>query len=704
MSYKSPTYPFSPGNVDQKILQPSPQFRREVVKVLAAILFFVLTYLLLVAAAVGFAVLCAMGGLSLVVFKPMFLTLMLGLGLAVLGLMVLIFMVKFLFKRHTIQLSGLTEITETEHPRLFEFVRTLAKETQTTFPRKIYVSPDVNASVFYNSSFWSMFFPVRKNLQIGLGLVNAVNLSEFKAILAHEFGHFSQRSMKLGTYVYNMNRIIFNMLYDNDGYESTLQWWSNASGYFTIFAAITVRIVMGIQWVLRQVYTVMNRVYMSLSRQMEFHADAVAASVTGANHLVRALRRLEVADTTFNNVLGFYRDNFSRGFTPENLYPQQREVMRLFAAFYGIPLEEGLPQVDAETVRRFNKSRVVVKDQWASHPSTDDREKHLLSLHLETQTVKDSAWVLFGYPEVLQQIITRNMFAEVQYEQPAQLIGESVFAEKYGEQIRRFELPAAYKGFFDNRNITTVDLACLEKSNKPVILESLLTERVLALPYEIDGIKSDIETLESIAAADAGITGFEMDGRKYKAREAEHLVPALREDLAHKEKMLAEADKQVMTLFLFETASVEAREELEAKYTELFLISAEADKDVALCVMMQKSIMALHQPMKLPQIQNAIAALKEHESDFRQRLTHWLQQFPDPEIVTEEQLDTTTEYLSKDWDYFRGQAYDQSALERLHKCLMLFYEMVTQITFSKKADVLRFQLQLCQTNGLVYDS
>src|SRR5690606_17844105 len=116
---------------------------------------------------------------------------------------------------------------EQEQPVLFEFIRTLSKETRTPFPKRIYLSSDVNAAVFYDSNFWSMLLPVRKNLQIGLALVNSVNLSELKAILAHEFGHFSQRSMKLGSYVYNVNQVIYNLLYDNDGYSSALQKWAN---------------------------------------------------------------------------------------------------------------------------------------------------------------------------------------------------------------------------------------------------------------------------------------------------------------------------------------------------------------------------------------------------------------------------------------------------------------------------------------------
>ena len=48
-------------------------------------------------------------------------------------------------------------------------------------------------------------------------------MQEFKAILAHEFGHFSQRSMKVGSYVYYVNQVIFNMLYDNDSFDKMIQ-------------------------------------------------------------------------------------------------------------------------------------------------------------------------------------------------------------------------------------------------------------------------------------------------------------------------------------------------------------------------------------------------------------------------------------------------------------------------------------------------
>src|SRR6185437_15415629 len=210
------------------------------------------------------------------------------------------FLIKFIFAVSKNINDSRIEIKEEDQSELYSFIRTLSKETKTPFPKRIFLTSDVNASVFYNSSFWSMFLPVRKNLEIGLGLVNSVNLSEFKAVIAHEFGHFSQRSMRLGSFTYNVNRVIYNMLYENNDYTAFLQAWAGIHRLLRYFASVTVRIARGIQWVLRRMYQVINRTYMGLSREMEFHADTVAAAVSGSNNSISALARIEVASNCFN--------------------------------------------------------------------------------------------------------------------------------------------------------------------------------------------------------------------------------------------------------------------------------------------------------------------------------------------------------------------------------------------------------------------
>lgn len=256
-----------------KEIKISSEFKTQTFKAILSIAFFILTYALMLLLAIGLTAICIYGGITLIVIRPMLFTIALGVGAASLGVLVLIFLLKFIFKSHKVDRSHLYKITKTDEPELFSLINDIVMQVGTKFPKNVYLSNDVNASVFYDSDFWSMFLPVNKNLQIGLGLVNTVTKAELSAILSHEFGHFSQKTMKVGSYVYNVNQIIYNLLYDNEPYDKLIQNWANVSGYFSIFVVLAVKITHGIQWFLRLAYDVVNRSYMGLSREMEFHAE-----------------------------------------------------------------------------------------------------------------------------------------------------------------------------------------------------------------------------------------------------------------------------------------------------------------------------------------------------------------------------------------------------------------------------------------------
>ena len=283
-------------------MELSPQFKQQATKAVAAIILFLITYLLILGLAVGLTITSVYLGIALMTNVISIFTIGIGLGLCSLGILILIFLVKFLFKTNTVDRSHLIEITKSEEPALFNMIEEVARDVGTSAPKKVYLSADVNASVFYNSSFWSMFFPIRKNLQIGLGLINVTSDEELKAILAHEFGHFSQKTMKVGSYVYNVNHVIHNMLHDNDGYDHIIQSWAEISGFFAIFASLAIYIIRAIQWILIKVYTVVNKSYMALSREMEFQADEIAAHVTGYIPLKESLLRLDIAQYSFNKL------------------------------------------------------------------------------------------------------------------------------------------------------------------------------------------------------------------------------------------------------------------------------------------------------------------------------------------------------------------------------------------------------------------
>src|SRR5438270_626474 len=113
----------------------------------------------------------------------------------------------------------------------------------------------------------------RTALLIGMGLVNVLTLSEFKAVLAHEFGHFSQNSMKLHRYVYTANQIIADMVIGRDWLDEMLDRCKRREDALAIFGWA----LWSVLWLFRKglegCFYGINFLSRSLSRQMEFNAD-----------------------------------------------------------------------------------------------------------------------------------------------------------------------------------------------------------------------------------------------------------------------------------------------------------------------------------------------------------------------------------------------------------------------------------------------
>lgn len=102
------------------------------------------------------------GAEMLIEVSPKFITLTLGIGLIILRVLVLFFFLKFIFKLHKVDRSHLIEIKIIYEPQLFKLIDEIVIKVGKSFPKKVYLSNDVNAAVFYISSFWSMFFPIKK--------------------------------------------------------------------------------------------------------------------------------------------------------------------------------------------------------------------------------------------------------------------------------------------------------------------------------------------------------------------------------------------------------------------------------------------------------------------------------------------------------------------------------------------------------------
>ena len=140
------------------------------------------------------------------------------------------------------------------------------------------------------------------------------------------------------------------------------------------------------------------------------HADTIAAWLGGSQQLVTSLALLEIADICFSDLVDDYAGWSTENVRPENAYSQLRGLTWRYGKRWDIPVEDGLLKVTQGWQSPSVSSRVIVADQWASHPSRQDRERNLLQLGFQADMVKDSAWRLFREPENLQIAMTEKLF------------------------------------------------------------------------------------------------------------------------------------------------------------------------------------------------------------------------------------------------------------------------------------------------------
>ena len=574
-------YPQSPAQVDYSLLQPGVSFKRQVVSVVSSIGLFFLFYLLLLAAGILLAVISILVGVWVITGLSNFIGLMLGVGLMGLGVMVLWFLIKFVFQSQRTDTSKMVEVTEVEQPVLFSFLKKLTTETGTPFPRKVFIAPDVNASVFYNSSFWSMFLPVRKNLTIGLGLVNTLNMAEFKAVMAHEFGHFSQRSMKLGSYVYQVNQVMHNMLYDNDGYRKLLQGFANISNYFSIFASLTGYIVSGIQKILQKMYGFINKRYMSLSREMEFHADAVAASVAGGNQLLHALRRVEMADAAWNTVMDQYNTWVGAKKMGANAYADQTAAIGHLTRFFKLQTrEDGIPEIPDSFFEGNQKRRVNITNQWASHPERAEREAHLNSLGWTTPENNEPAWKLFENIPGLQDQLTKNVYSSVEWPETPEVLQTAHFVSEQQHQREYYAYPEGYRGYFDARFLAPFDPEQVYEKWKgtSASMEDILQEEQVNLNSKLTALNEDIALLKALAEGKSDIRSFDFEGAKYPVEEAETFLKQLETESEALLALQKETDERLACLAMERQGDLMAA---KMKYNDYFGFSKAANEFMA---------------------------------------------------------------------------------------------------------------------------
>lgn len=570
----------------KQIVNQTNEFKNSVRKVVFAISLFFMLYLFLIALSVSLLVLSFYAGMF--VFSKGFsiITFAIGAGLIVLGVMFFIFLIKFIFVRYKDENPYRVEIFPNDHPKLFNLIAEVSEKVETDFPKKVFLRHDVNASVFYNSSFWSLFLPVRKNLDIGLGLMNSLNVGEFRAVLSHEFGHFSQKSMRLGSYIYIVNNVIYNQVYQEDNWDKSIEKLAGLGGIFGFFIVITHFLARMVRFILRKAYSLINLMYMKLSREMEYQADEISAIIGGKNNAIHALRRIELCNIAFNQTLNTLNVLAKEKQISTNIYTNYTYEIERLVNFFKLKTDNGLPIIqDKDLDENTTKPRVLFEDQWATHPAREEREKRIMQCKdFNVGENNSTCWTLLNDPQKIQNLFSERMY-EIDFGDTNDFnpITNEKYAEYYINENKKLEINEVYKGFYFGRFLSALKIDdLLEKSDVVELsdFESVYNKLVKLKAETIQNNYNDLNILYQILNKQIDTKYFEFDNIKYHRKSTKEVISEFEKEIEVKKEELIRID-EVAFLFNLKLAtqiSEERRKTYLNKYKSLEEVQEEFQK------------------------------------------------------------------------------------------------------------------------------
>lgn len=488
------------------------------------------------------------------------LTILIKLGAIAGSVMVALFTLKFIFKLKNHKPQNRVLLLKSENEDLFAFIDEICKSTGAPKPKNIYVDPDVNAYVSYTNVWLSLLLPTRKELTIGLGLVSSLNLSEFKAVVAHEFGHFAQKSMKIGSYIHSANTIIHGMIFSRDKWDEILDQWRNSD----IRLAATAWVITPVIWCIRQLlmlfYTLLNSMHSLLSREMEFNADKVAVKVAGSDAIVSALWKLEYGYNNWNTIINNAFHASKKEVFSKNLYhhktiylDKEKDTLHL--------LLNNLPADSNGSKTFFSSSENAKVSMYASHPPNDLREKNAKTPFLPCEIDERSPWILFTNKNVIQEKLTYLVYEKYMNKKPTQFNNESDFQDFLEAESIEKSLFEEYENTFQNRFITMLSPPEIALKNHLQITIEDLKQEVKTLMVPVKEIEVLMIKSSEIASGTTKDKFVMYKDKKYTKKEIGIVYNLLNED---REKLFTTAFKtwdEKFIVFFYQLAKSKNKEE-----------------------------------------------------------------------------------------------------------------------------------------------
>ncbi|OWT73790.1 Zn-dependent protease with chaperone function [Achromobacter sp. HZ28] len=415
------------------------------------------------------------------------------------------------------------EIKADTQPELFTFLHAMADAAGAPRPHRVFLSSRVNASVSYDLSILNLLLPSRKNLEIGLGLVNVLSLAELRAVLAHEFGHFAQRSMAVGRWVYVAQQIAGHLVARRDRFDRFLQSISRSDFRIAWVGWLISLIVWAIRALVDSAFRVVVIMQRALSREMELNADLVAVHLTGSDALVHALHRLQAADDSWDRALRFAFNEKGDGHAPADIFAVQTRILGHMRRILNDPtygIVAPVPADNPAAYRVFKAGLAQPPRMWLTHPLNHEREANAKANYVPSPVEEGSAWDLFRDVDTLRLRLTEVTLGPKEKDagEPEAL---DVTLQRVDEQFNREYLDSRYRGVYFGRSPVrhTAEAGGLfnpAASADPALHATFYPASLTQDMEELRALELDVDQLRGLSEGD-----LKVDGNKIRHRGGE---------------------------------------------------------------------------------------------------------------------------------------------------------------------------------------
>ena len=285
----------------------------------------------------------------------------------VLGVILLAFLLKPLLSNYRERPK--ISLKRSENTQIFELVDGIADYVGCNKPALICINNDVNASASFYGGMKG-FVNGKMLLTLGMPLVNGMNAQQLSGVIAHEFGHFTQRGAVRTNFLINsVNAWLYSRSFEDDSWDERIESMreeTSVSIWYVTLGIASLGVTM-VRYIMRFLFALSIKSSFYLSRQMEFDADSYEVSVAGSEAFKETSLRLRLLNIAQMEVEQINESSYEKSF-------------KLF---------EDMPSAIADIAEQFDDKTVndvktgmneIQTNVWDRHPADSERIKYAESL------------------------------------------------------------------------------------------------------------------------------------------------------------------------------------------------------------------------------------------------------------------------------------------------------------------------------------